>query len=141
LYDSITKPVDNLLPKIFNYKKYLQTIGIDYFVKTKVSRIHILKSNEFSFNKFAIQTRDKCIDNIRKHNLNKDELAVISALILGAKSDLDKQLIQDYTQSGIVHILAVSGLHVGLLYVAFLFLLKPVTFTAMRDKKLLFFKL
>jgi competence protein ComEC len=125
LYDSITKPVDNLLPKIFNYKKYLQTIGIDYFVKTKVSRIHILKSNEFSFNKFAIQTRDKCIDNIRKHNLNKDELAVISALILGAKSDLDKQLIQDYTQSGIVHILAVSGLHVGLLYVAFLFLLKP----------------
>jgi competence protein ComEC len=125
LNDSITKPTVNLLPRIFDYSKYLQTIGIDYFVKTNVTRIHLLKCDELSFYKFAIQTRDKCIDNIKKHNINKNELTVISALILGAKSDLDKHLIQDYTQSGIVHILAVSGLHVGLLYIAFLFLLKP----------------
>lgn len=125
LNNSIAKPAVNLLPRIFDYNKYLQTIGIDYFVKTKANRIHIFKCDEFSLHKFAIQTRDKFINNIKKHNINKDELAVISALILGAKSDLDKQLIQDYTQSGIVHILAVSGLHVGLLYIAFLFLLKP----------------
>jgi competence protein ComEC len=125
LYDSITKPAINRLPLIFDYNEYLHTIGIDYYVKTNVSRICIFKNDEISLNKFAIQTRDMCINSIKRHNINKDELAVISALILGAKSDLDKQLIQDYTQSGIVHILAVSGLHVGLLYVAFLFLLKP----------------
>lgn len=123
--DSITIPTENILPKIFDYKKYLQIIGIDYFIKTDSKKILHLKNSEFSFYKFAIQAREKCINNIKQHAVNKDELAVISALILGAKSDLDKQLIVDYTQSGIVHILAVSGLHVGLLYVAFLFILSP----------------
>ncbi|TVQ76014.1 MAG: ComEC/Rec2 family competence protein [Flavobacteriales bacterium] len=41
---------------------------------------------------------------------------IMYALVLGDRSDLDPQLRQQYANAGVVHILAVSGLHVGVLY-------------------------
>jgi len=125
VYGNIERPITNLFPKLFDYRSYLETIGIDYFLKTDERKIATINNSQFNLSKFAIQIRDRCIENIEQHNIKKDLLAVVSALILGTRSELDKQLIKDYTQCGIVHILAVSGLHVGLIYVAFLFLLNP----------------
>jgi competence protein ComEC len=123
--DTIGVPPKPLFPNLFDYNKYLKNIGIYYYIRTHEERILTFKNNELNLFKFAIQTRESFIDNIKKHNIKADIIAVIGALILGARSELDKQIISDYTQSGIVHILAVSGLHVGLLYLAFIFMLQP----------------
>ena len=121
----IERPTGTIFPILFDYSSYLETIGIDYFIKTDQRKIASISNSKFNLSKFAIQIRDRCIENIEQHNIQKDLLGVVSALILGTRSELDKQLIIDYTQCGIVHILAVSGLHVGLIYIAFLFLLNP----------------
>jgi competence protein ComEC len=54
------------------------------------------------------------------------EVAISQALILGVQDDLDATLRNAFARTGTMHVLAVSGLHVGLLYGVLLFLLKPL---------------
>lgn len=46
-----------------------------------------------------------------------DELAIAEALLIGYTNDLDKDLVQAYSNTGVVHIIAISGMHLGLIYV------------------------
>lgn len=48
--------------------------------------------------------------------LSGDELATVGALTLGYKEDLDKELKHHFQASGAAHVLAVSGLHTGIIY-------------------------
>ena len=54
------------------------------------------------------------------------ELGLAEALLIGYKDDLDKTLVQSYTNTGVVHIIAISGLHLGLIYWLLVQLLKPL---------------
>ncbi|MCD8287684.1 MAG: ComEC/Rec2 family competence protein, partial [Porphyromonadaceae bacterium] len=55
-----------------------------------------------------------------------DELGVLSALTVGYKETLDRELSDAYATAGAAHVLAISGLHTGFLYALFLFLFVPV---------------
>ena len=46
----------------------------------------------------------------------KDESALAKALLIGYKVDLDKDLVQAYSNAGVVHLIAISGLHLALIY-------------------------
>ena len=52
-----------------------------------------------------------------------DELATVGALTLGYKEDLDKELRRHFQASGAAHVLAVSGLHTGIIYGILLWLM------------------
>jgi competence protein ComEC len=70
--------------------------------------------------------RTAIIDNLQKNNFNKTELNVAS-INYGQKQDISPEIIQDYHQyAGAIHILSVSGLHIGLFYSLLAFLLKPI---------------
>jgi competence protein ComEC len=62
------------------------------------------------------------IENLKKKGFHDQELHVIIALLLGQQQEISKEIIADYRYAGAVHILSVSGLHVGLLmaFVSFL---------------------
>ena len=45
-----------------------------------------------------------------------DELAIVRALTIGDKSDISRELSENYRKSGAMHLLALSGLHVGIIY-------------------------
>ncbi|MCC6600678.1 MAG: ComEC family competence protein [Crocinitomicaceae bacterium] len=111
------------LPGQFDYKNYLkhQHIIAQAFVKAGDWSI-IDQQNERSIHGAFIRLRDKMIGIFSKSGIAGDELSVLSALVLGKSYDLDKEVLSDYSASGTVHILAVSGLHVGLIYL----LLTPV---------------
>lgn len=53
-------------------------------------------------------------------------MAVIKALLLGQRQDISKGLLTDYQNAGAIHILAVSGLHVGILLLILTFILRPI---------------
>ena len=64
---------------------------------------------------------------ILRTNIKGDkETGLAEALLIGYKDDLDKTLVQSYTNTGVVHIIAISGLHLGLIYWLLLQLLKPL---------------
>ncbi|WP_299065798.1 ComEC/Rec2 family competence protein [uncultured Polaribacter sp.] len=115
-----------LNPYQFNYKSYLAKQGI--YHQIFIEKHQYLKSNlkETSLIGIAESIRNKIIKSLKKRNFKKDELAVISALLLGQRQDISKGLLTDYQNAGAIHILAVSGLHVGILLLIITFILRPL---------------
>ena len=70
--------------------------------------------------------REKVLNILRTNIKGDKELGLAEALLIGYKDDLDKTLVQSYTNTGVVHIIAISGLHLGLIYWLLVQLLKPL---------------
>jgi competence protein ComEC len=68
--------------------------------------------------------RDFFLTLIEQHVKTKDELAVASAIMLGYRDYMNADIVQAYASSGALHVLSVSGLHVGVLFLALQFLLQ-----------------
>jgi competence protein ComEC len=115
-----------LNPHQFDYKNYLDKQYI--YHQSFAQSSSLLKTNTQSKTLFGIA------DNIRKHINSKlktypfqpDELAIINALILGQRQNISKEVYTNYTNAGAIHILAVSGLHVGIILLILSFVLKPI---------------
>ncbi len=110
-------------PYQFDYKKYLSDRGVNYTAYLKPGKWVLLENQGVAIKKSALFLRDKLVSLFRTNGLSKDELAVASALTLGYQDLLDDELRQVYSSSGAMHILSVSGLHIGILYVLLSFLL------------------
>src|SRR5690606_36576774 len=64
---------------------------------------------------------------IRKFVSGERETGLAEALLIGYKDDLDKTLVEAYSNTGVVHVIAISGLHLGLVYWLLLILTKPLS--------------
>lgn len=111
-------------PGEFNYKNYLSNHFIYHqsFVKSGGWSI-TSKEQETSLTKIANSTRNSLLDIFTKYGIVKNEFAVVSALMLGYKDRLDPEMIRAYSGAGAMHVLAVSGLHVGIVFFIFNFML------------------
>ncbi len=111
-------------PEEFDYKKYLQRKRI-YFQSYKTSRQWIkLASNKGNpLYSFAYRIRNQVLAIYRKAGIAGDEFAILSALTLGIKDYLSDDIVKNYSHSGAMHVLAVSGLHVGIITMILNFLL------------------
>ncbi len=111
-------------PNEFNYKQYLYyhqinfTSYINEYAWEKTG-----KNSAYLIFEKAFWLRNSIIDALKKQGLNKNELAVASALMLGYKDLIEDDLQRAYSSAGAMHVLAVSGLHVGIVYGIFTFLL------------------
>ena len=65
---------------------------------------------------YAYLFREKLLSIFKKDGISGDEYAVASALLLGYKEALAPEIISSYASAGAMHVLAVSGLHVGIIY-------------------------
>ncbi len=116
----------NLNPYEFNYKKYLQKQQIYHQIKLKDCEILLLSDKKSTIKGFASRVRNKINQNLQKFNFSKDQLAIINALLLGQRQDISTDLFENYKNAGAVHILAISGLHIGIILLILNFLLKPI---------------
>lgn len=121
LYEN--SPVKN--PNQFDYGKYLESKQIYAQVYADASDMKIGSLLEKDVWYYASRLRTKIIRNLEKSNFNKTELHVAIALILGQQQDISPEIIKDYQYAGAVHILSVSGLHIGFILFFVTFLLKP----------------
>jgi competence protein ComEC len=115
-----------LNPHQFDYKFYLAKQNIHQQVFLEKEDFKSLGLDQFSLIGIAASFRDKVQESLQKYNFKVDELAVINALLLGQRQDISKDLIEDYSKAGAIHILAVSGLHVGIILLILSSLLKPL---------------
>ncbi|MBC7605717.1 MAG: ComEC family competence protein, partial [Burkholderiales bacterium] len=121
LYKS--SPVKN--PNQFDYGKYLEGKQIYAQMYADVSDIKQGAIIEKDVWYYTSKLRTKIIQNLEKTHFNKAELNVAVALILGQQQDISPEIIRDYQFAGAVHILSVSGLHIGFILLFVTFLLKP----------------
>jgi competence protein ComEC len=109
-------------PGEFDYDKYLKSNGITgLFISYQTDSINIL-SNQKDYFKALLHSVRKGIDNVI-HDLHTPQTAgLLRGLILADRSEIDYETKTEFINSGVVHILAVSGLHVGYVLVIFIFI-------------------
>lgn len=113
-------------PDQFDYGKYLETKGIYAQIFTETSQLKINAEIQKDIWHYTAEFRNTIIANLTKSGFKKEELAVVVALILGQQQDISPEVLRDYQYAGAVHILSVSGLHVGFILLLITFLLKPL---------------
>src|SRR6185436_8991967 len=60
--------------------------------------------------------KDRVLEILSKYIPGAKESGLAKALLIGYKDELDKNLVQAYASTGVVHIIAISGLHLGIIY-------------------------
>lgn len=110
--DEIKAPLN---PFQFSYKNYLHGLQVKQQINTDIDNIKIRKYQNSDLTAKSWQLREQLILDLKKHDFGKDEIAVFQALILGQRREISNELYKDYAASGAIHILAISGLHIGIL--------------------------
>lgn len=110
-------------PNEFDYRKYLYHKGIQHqlFVGDIAYRIMDVDSGNPLLAR-SLQIRQRLVDKFRLYLKDDQAYQVAIALIFGYRSQVDQETLRAFTNTGTIHVLSVSGLHVGLVF-AFLTLL------------------
>ena len=122
------RPIDPVRnPQAFDYRRYLhfQNVHRQGYADTVHWTLLARKQSRHPEHLLA-PLREKLLAILRTHLKTTETFSVGAALILGYKREIDDRIRDSYADTGAMHVLAVSGLHVGLIYVIFGFLLRLV---------------
>ncbi|WP_431133921.1 ComEC/Rec2 family competence protein [Psychroserpens mesophilus] len=122
-FEAIRSPLN---PNQFNYKDYLEKQYIYHQLFTEHHSIFEISSLRKTIFGYADALRQTINKRLNTFDFKPEELAIINALILGQRQDMDRDMYTNYANAGAVHILAVSGLHVGIILMLLNFILKPL---------------
>lgn len=115
---SLQEVRNNGNPDEFNYQVFMASVG--YFYQTYVadSKIKIVDKQEstFSVDRVGRNIRSYVMKSLDNYVQNKETHQLMTALVIGDRSEIDDERMQCYTNAGVVHVLAISGLHVGIIY-------------------------
>ncbi len=100
-------------PYEFDYRFFMENQGIRYFAFTNSSRYNkiILFPAHRKLIHRALIIREKIIRMYRERGITGERLALVSAITLGQKRMLDPEQKHNFMKAGVMHIMAVSGLH------------------------------
>ncbi len=110
-------------PYIFNYGNYLFKRDIIGFINL-IKSDFVFQNHTFSFQSIFYHIKERARSKLKKLHIGNEEYSILTALILGDKSLLDRQTRTEFSDAGAIHLLAVSGLHVGIIYIFLSFILK-----------------
>ncbi len=111
-------------PGIPDYKHYLTQRGFVGFTTVKTGQIKLIKRGQGNFilTKLVLPVHRHLLSTIHKY-INPLEANLLTGFLLGEKSNLPQDLKEALTHSGLGHLLAVSGLHIGIVVSAIFLLL------------------
>ncbi|MDG1717751.1 MAG: ComEC/Rec2 family competence protein [Saprospiraceae bacterium] len=122
-------------PNTFDFNDYLKTKHIFHRVDI-APELHSSTSKNLAnpIERLANKIRSHALKTFDKYLDNNDHRSLTAAMVLGFRNTINPELYASYTKSGAVHVLAVSGLHVGILCQIILFFLNKLFKSSNRDK-------
>lgn len=106
---------------LFDSESYWANKGIRYYTFISKNNFHKINGNNHAF-LYKLKNANVFFQKKIELKLNKDEFGVAKALLLGDKGGLTNEIKSQFSNSGALHFLAVSGLHVGIfLYIILAF--------------------
>jgi competence protein ComEC len=104
-------------PGGFDYARFCRFRQVMHQVFLKPGCYTLTESqNDSRFQQFLFRMQVYVNQTIQRYVAGRQEQGVAEALLIGYKYDLDKSIVQAYTNSGVIHIIAISGLHLGMIY-------------------------
>ncbi|MDL2297051.1 ComEC family competence protein [Bacteroidales bacterium OttesenSCG-928-B11] len=124
---SFIEPPKN--PYAFDYKQYMERRGIRLTGFVDSLNFEIIGQRSLHpVKEFASKIQKKLSRQFAIAGLSGDEYSVITAILLGNDETMDPALKMQYSSAGVSHILCVSGMHVGIIFMILDFLLKPLNY-------------
>mgnify|MGYP001951420177 FL=1 len=114
----LRKPQGMRNPKGFDYRAYLQRQGIFYTMSASESQVELIGNKPFKWPNSWIIAVHNWLKSIMEKNLRDPALALVKSMIIGDKGTLPHEVRDEFSKTGLAHILAISGLHVGYIVLA-----------------------
>lgn len=112
-------------PGAFDYRQYCAYRQLYYQANVEPGRwkrTAVYKATVID--QYLLRGRNWCVRTLQRYIGRGPEAALAAALLIGYRYDLDKGTVQAYTNAGVVHIIAISGMHLALIYATLLWLLQ-----------------
>lgn len=113
-------------PQYFDYAGFMKNRNVFAIINEDHFEIH--PHNDISFIALSADYRRNIVLALKKAGFEDTYLDFMQALILGQKQAINKDTYNNFAEVGVVHILAVSGLHVGIVLIIIQFLLRPIRY-------------
>ncbi|WP_278253283.1 DNA internalization-related competence protein ComEC/Rec2 [Bacillus sp. SD088] len=108
----LLEPMNNTNEHAFNYAKYLKRHDIHWIFQPSNNMLQNCTSSKKSLSSYFINIREQGI-RLVEENFPTTILPYVNALVFGERSFFDEDLLNAYQRLGVIHLLAISGLHVG----------------------------
>ncbi|NHF61520.1 DUF4131 domain-containing protein [Flavobacteriaceae bacterium TP-CH-4] len=115
-----------LNPHQFDYRNYMAGLGVAHQLRLEAREYAQIHNASKTIYGRAASLRSHIKENLKEAGFGKEELGIIQALLLGERNDISAETYNDYKNAGAIHILAVSGLHIGILLLLLEFLFRPL---------------
>ena len=123
-YGKIKRPANMGNPNEIDYATYLLHNGIYGTTFLQDDEIKSFSSErDATLIEKSLLLRERVISLFREWGISGDELALLSALMVGERNLFSQEVEDDYTKSGLAHMLSISGMHVGILLLIINFML------------------
>jgi len=114
-------------PYAFDYSHYLIHERISFRIWADSKYLQPAgNSSAASLDVFISKLHERINNFYMSAGIRGDELALLKAVFMGDRSGLVRENKRAFTDAGVMHLLAVSGLHLGIIYLLLIFLLKPL---------------
>ena len=112
---TIKEPLPNTNPYLYNYKLNLLSEGIFTTCTIREYSLEELSRDDLDFlTKFRVKSKEK-IEEILDQNLNENSSTIMKSILLGNYRYLEEENVERFRDLGLAHVIAVSGLHIGIL--------------------------
>ena len=115
-----------LNPQQFDYGRFMENRGVLFQVSPSEKEIRLLEHREGTYAGAIEKIHWQIAGKLQRYRFNREELSMVQALFLGYRKAISAETQENFIDAGVVHLLAVSGLHVGLLLLILNFLLSPL---------------
>lgn len=107
--------VKNTNPSAFDYSKYLKYKGIQYLGFVNENDHYVYDENGYGlFRHWATKSTLFTEKVIHKYITNEEASSIAEALLIGQKLNIRDEIYKSYTDTGAIHVLSVSGMHVAI---------------------------
>lgn len=111
-------PSKPIFPHVFDYRLYLQREKI--YTTFYQHSFELVDEKPSKIKKLSFKIKNSIESKIDKY-FNVPYSSILKSMITGNKNDLDKDVKEDFINTGLIHILVISGLHIGFCAVIFMF--------------------
>ena len=127
VFNKPLQPIHNAgNPGGFDYERYCAFHGLYFQAYLKSDDYETTNQKKIvGFRQFLFDLQKHVVKTFKQYIPSKTEAGVANALLIGYKNDLDQDIVQSYSNTGVVHIIAISGMHLGLIYGLLVLMFRP----------------
>lgn len=111
----VTIPAERRNPGLFDYRLYLKTKGVRVILLCDTTQVAIQKEHSSFILSQIASLKYSFLDRLKKE-MSAETYGLMAGMLFGDRSYISDDVYESFQKNGVAHILSVSGIHVGIVY-------------------------